>query len=393
MPRASFGGNLARLTPTPPFGSALAVKSRQATRQRGEAMRICPRLLAVLSGVNCRKPWIIAACALALSSLGLSTPARAQCVGLGTSTVTCQSSTYPNGISVSQPAGATNDLNVTLQSGVNVTGPASNLSGNAVDIVNDVSGTKTFVVMDKGATINATGSLTGLHVQQGFPGTTNTPSDATVTAAGTINLQSNGLRQDAIGVFTTANGASANVIYTGPSSGVVGGTLDLTSSGAGNGTIIQANTQGASGDAFVHVISGNMLGFLNPCQRFFQGLSATVNGNGNATVLFDKGTLTVQGRNAAGIFAGNGDGGGGVVTVVTGPDTHIIDSGTNPGESTPTLGLTPGITAESGGLAAAGGKITETVASTIEMFGPSTPAAPFPQPNSILNYPVALRSI
>ena len=79
--------------------------------------------------------------------------------------------------------------------------------------------------------------------------------------------------------------------------------------------------------------------------------------------------------------------GEGLVTVVTGPDTHIINSGTNPGESTPTLSLTPGITAESGGHAAAGSKITATVASTIEMFGPAT-ANP-----SFLNNPVALRSI
>jgi hypothetical protein len=134
-----------------------------------------------------------------------------------------------------------------------------------------------------------------------------------------------------------------------------------------------------------------MLGFLNTGNRFFQGLGATANGNGNATVLFDKGTLTVEGRNAAGIFAGNG--GEGLVTVVTDPGTTIIDIGKYPGDITPTLGLTPGITAETGGHAAAGSKITETVASTIEMFGPATPAAPFPQPNSILNYPVALRSI
>src|SRR5215472_5962150 len=156
-------------------------------------MRICPRLLAVLSGVaaNCRKPWIIGVCALALSSLGLSPPARAQCASTPPSDFTCASGPYPNGISVAQPAGAPTPLNVTLQSGVNVTGPASNLSGNAVDIVNDVSGTKTFVVMEKGATINVAGSLTGLHVQQGFPGTINTPSDATVTASGTINVQSN----------------------------------------------------------------------------------------------------------------------------------------------------------------------------------------------------------
>src|SRR5262249_23255281 len=276
---------------------------------------------------------------------------------------------------------------VTLQSGVNVTGPASNLSGNAVDIVNDVSGTKTFVVMENGATINVAGSLTGLHVQQGFPpGAPGATSDATVTAAGTINVQSNGLRQDAIGVFNTFDGAAAKVIYTGPSGGVVVGAFDLISSGASNGTIIQANTQNASGDAFVQA-TGNMLGFLNPGQRFFQGLSATVNGNGNATVLFDKGTIIVQGRNAAGIFAGNGDGGGGVVTVVTGPDTHIINSRRNPGESIPALNMTPGITAESGGLAAAGSKITATVASTIQMFGKAT-ADP-----SFLNNPVAFRSI
>ena len=56
-------------------------------------MRICPRLLAVLSGVaaNCRKPWLIAACTLALSSLGLSEPARAQCSG-NPDSVTCTTS-------------------------------------------------------------------------------------------------------------------------------------------------------------------------------------------------------------------------------------------------------------------------------------------------------------
>jgi hypothetical protein len=76
-----------------------------------------------------------------------------------------------------------------------------------------------------------------------------------------------------------------------------------------------------------------------------------------------------------------------VVTVTTGPDTHIINSGTNPGDPTPTLNMTPGITAESGSLAAAGGKITANVASTIQMFGKAT-ADP-----SFLNNPVALRSI
>jgi hypothetical protein len=251
---------------------------------------------------------------------------------------------------------AITDLNVTLQSGVSVTGlDTVTNTPNAVNIFNQsVSPTKTFVVMENGATINVTNvNGTGLHLQIGDPANApQTGGDATVTAAGTITVHSNvgaNFRQDAIGVFTSRDGAAANVIYTGPSGGVVGGGLDLISSGAANGTIIQAATQGASGDAFVHA-SGNMLGFLDTGNRFFQGLSATVNGNGNATLLYDKGTITVQGRNATGIFAGNGDGGGGLVTVVTGPDTHIINSGTNPGESIPTLGVSPGITAESGAL-------------------------------------------
>jgi hypothetical protein len=190
-------------------------------------MRIYPRLLAVLSGVaaNCRKPWIIAACALALSSLGLSTPARAQCVGLGTSTVTCPSSTYPNGISASQPVAATTSpLNVTLKSGVNVTGLAAP-TANAVDIFNQsTSPTNTLVVMENGATINVTGANAGLHLQIGAqPGqpAAQTGGDATVMAAGTIEVQQSGtgegFRQDAIGVFTGRDGASASVFYTGPS--------------------------------------------------------------------------------------------------------------------------------------------------------------------------------
>jgi hypothetical protein len=74
-----------------------------------------------------------------------------------------------------------------------------------------------------------------------------------------------------------------------------------------------------------------MLGFLNTGNQFFQGLGATANGNGNATVLYHQGTITVQGRSAVGIFAGNG--GEGLATVVTGPNTHISDRGTNPGRA------------------------------------------------------------
>jgi hypothetical protein len=56
---------------------------------------------------------------------------------------------------VSQSTGADTPLNVTLQSGVNVTG--LDVSGNAVSILNQSgSPTNTLVVMENGATINVT---------------------------------------------------------------------------------------------------------------------------------------------------------------------------------------------------------------------------------------------
>ena len=226
------------------------------------------RLLSSVA-VKRRKSWLLAASALA--SCRWAYRDRRWHSAASPPNAVCAPGPYPNGIAVAQPVGAITDLNVRFRAASMSQAPPP--SANAVDIINNVSGTKTFVVMENGATINVTGSLTGLHVQQGFPpgryaGAT---SDATVTAAGTINVQSNGLRQDAIGVFNTFDGAAAKVIYTGPSGGVVGGAFDLISSGASNGTIIQANTQNASGDAFVQA-SGNMLGFLNPGQPILSGV-------------------------------------------------------------------------------------------------------------------------
>jgi hypothetical protein len=266
-----------------------------------------PRRAAFSAYAKRRKLWLMAATALAPLSLGVSEPALAQCVGLGTSTVTCPSATYPTGIVASQPVGASTDLNVTLQNGVNVTGQSVQIFNNSFPPPTNAS-----VVMESGAKINVTEpGAPGLRLMNGDPNnTTLTGGNATIMAAGTINVQSIGTRLDAIEAINFFNGAAAKVIYTGPSGGVVGGGFDLTSSGFSNGTIIQAVSAAANGDATVQA-TGNMSGFLNPGQRFFQGLGATVQGNGNATVLYDKGTLIVQGRNANGIFAGNGDGGEG----------------------------------------------------------------------------------
>src|SRR5262249_49366963 len=142
---------------------------------------------------KCRKFCFVATSTLAPLSLGLSEPALAQCSP--PPNAVCPAGNYPNGIAVAQPVGAITDLNVTLQTGVNVTGLAAP-SPNAVDIFNQsASPTSTFVVMENGATINVTNvNGTGLHLQIGAPGQ-QTGGDATVRAAGTITVQSNGFRQ------------------------------------------------------------------------------------------------------------------------------------------------------------------------------------------------------
>lgn len=88
-------------------------KRRKLAAQRSRVIK--PSFVVALSGA-------IAASLLAALSMGVSKVALAQCMGLGTSTVTCPSGSYPNGIVASQPVGASTPFNVTLQSGVNVTG-------------------------------------------------------------------------------------------------------------------------------------------------------------------------------------------------------------------------------------------------------------------------------
>jgi hypothetical protein len=86
------------------------------------------RKLGVLTSVTAkrRKSWLLAASALASSSLGISEPALAanECGPLaGDGSVTCFSNLnpYPTGINYSAPA---NQLHVTLNSDVKVTLPS-----------------------------------------------------------------------------------------------------------------------------------------------------------------------------------------------------------------------------------------------------------------------------
>src|SRR6516225_1059690 len=160
-------------------------------------MRICPRLLAVLSGVaaNCRKPWLIAACTLALSSLGLSEPARAQCSG-NPDSVTCTTSgnTYSSAAVPANPyqtaagIGVGTDqtpIQVMLQPGVVVEIPAGSSVAHAVALDNTSGGPgtgvpATLIANDAAITINTT-SLNPPDTSALF---VHAAGDATITASG-----------------------------------------------------------------------------------------------------------------------------------------------------------------------------------------------------------------
>ena len=154
-------------------------------------------------------------------------------------------------------------------------------------------------------------------------------------------------RQDAIGVFVTSEGATASVTYTGPSN-----FAGLVSCCAPNGTIIQARVQttasgngnATNGNAIIDA-SGTMSGIATTGQ--FQGLTAVAAGTGNALVDYGKngpGTITVQGQNAAGIFASTSTGSASITTfpgttIVVGQPTDIgpkvgIDAFTDSGPAT-----------------------------------------------------------
>src|SRR5260370_31622832 len=336
-------------------------------------MRIWLRPLDVISGDGAkrRKIWLIAACTLAPLPLGVSEPALAQCSG-PLSNVPCTSGDYPSGISYSQTT-ANTDLHVPLESDVKVVLPGS---GTAVSIDNAVGGSA--VLSANGATINVTLDPAGVNI--GGLVATASSGNATITASGKIDVL--GVQgENALEAFVVGNGdpnAVASVTYNGPG---------LSSSGAFS-TVIQANNLAANGNASIDA-SGNISGFFvpnGPGTQRFSGLFAEALGNGNASVIYRSGTISVQGDFANGIFAGADNDGSAEVTTLSG--TTIIVSGANPGDSSPTQPVKPGIDSESDGGAAAHGKtVTATVASTIMMFGTATP-----DPN-IFNDPVAIRAL
>jgi hypothetical protein len=273
---------------------------------------------------------------------------------------------YPNGISYNQPTPNT-DLNVTLQSDVRVVVQGA---GTGVSVQNFAGGAA--VLTANGATIDVTGN----PGNDGL-GASAIAGNATISASGEIDA----LGGQGISAFVAGNGAPnavASVIYNG------GNSAGISSSGPFRAGIVAENLA-TNGNALIDA-SGNISGFVpaGPGSQRFTGLFASADEDGSAFVRYRSGTISVQGNFASGIFAG----GGGSAQVVTDSGTTIIISGANPGDSSPSQPVKPGIDAESaGGTAAAGQMVTATVASTILMSG-----TPSPDPN-LFNNPVAVRAL
>jgi hypothetical protein len=134
-----------------------------------------------------RKSWLLAASALASSSLGILEPALAQneCGPLVGGSVTCTSAgnNYPGGISYLQTTPAT-DLHVTLDSNVNVTFSGAQP---AAVIVDNRGGNAELTANGAAITANVPG-VNGLVAT-----TDNGSGNAIITASGPIQVVGNGI--------------------------------------------------------------------------------------------------------------------------------------------------------------------------------------------------------
>ena len=222
----------------------------------------------------------------------------------------------------------------------------------------------------------AAGDHRGLYVET-------QANNATIMASGQIDVAGvPNPGSHAIKAFVNGNAGpgDASVTYTG--AGLL--PFDLRSSGT-NSTVIQAES--LFGNAHIDA-SGNMSSSGNSNDFFFglfaqtgaTSVSQPVPHPGDASVIYRSGTITIQGSNSVGIFAGAQANGSAEITTL--PGTTIIVKGNNPGDP-----LDPAITAEIFGTAAAGKKITVDAASTIMMHGSRAPDS------SLTNDPTGIRAL
>jgi type V secretory pathway adhesin AidA len=303
----------------------------------------------------------MAASALAPLSLGVSEPALGQACGpldaSGSVTCTSVNNNYPSGINYST---ANTPINLTLLPGVKVLigdgGAPIPPSVNAVNAANTTGPTATsapITITADGVTIDNTllnnpfdNNKTGLRIQSS--------GNANITATNsTINLS--GTASDfALYAIILEGGASHNA-----SVNLTQGTI-VTSSGIESGAI-QADNRGNNGNATV-VASGAITVTPNPTVPLFTtqyGLLAHAEGNGNASVTFNSGTLDVSAIRPRAILAWTD--GNGSSTVTTGAGTVINVSGTQFGG--------PGVYVFSS--AATATALTADVASLIKSVGPA----------------------
>jgi len=249
----------------------------ETSKKGGQAVQ---RKLGVLTSVTAkrRKSWLLAASALASSSLGVSEPALAACSAIDpiTGDATCTAGFYTAPIAYSQTTPNT-PLNVTLDPtppGVNVTLPGP---GHAVSLGNFFGGAATLSANNATINVNspaaaAAASNMGLLVET-------SSNNATITASGQIDVvgtQGN-FAIRAISSISSGSG-DASVTYTG--AGLT--PFDLRSSGT-NSVVIHAEAFSGSGNASIDA-SGNMSS-SGQSNDFFTGLFAQAP-NGKASVIY-----------------------------------------------------------------------------------------------------------
>jgi outer membrane autotransporter protein len=353
----------------------------------------------VLSSVTAkrRKSWLLAASALASSSLGVSEPALAACIpppgnyGFPGVNATCTGS-FNSNINYNTDNGAGGfPINLRLD-GTGAPVIVNSPGGNAVNATNSTgvtAGSANIAIIADGVTINNTANSggnnqTGLRIQSS--------GDAIITATNTT-IDVNGTASNfPILAFAMPNltGLShvASVTWSGPQlttgttvfgGGTESGGIQADNRGIGNASIVASGnitgTPGVSGAGFYGLIAHSGDSLLAP------------SGVGDASVTYHSGTINVFGNRPRGIVVwAEGDGS---ATVTTDPGTFIIVDGTNnPGVDPRTLPVKAGVAVQTDSATAANGRsLTANVASTILNFGPATPDT------NIFNNPVGIRTI
>jgi hypothetical protein len=301
--------------------------------------------------------WAVFATAVAVFDAGLS-PALAQTCGPldASGSVTCPAggNPYAGGINYGNTGTPTT---VTLEQGVQVNVTPGNGVNQAVAVSTGAgpgSGLPATLIANNAAVTISGGNLVSALFLHPILGS------ATITASGIMNVAGTG-NTNAIwaATFSSVSGDSANVTYTGAATP---GIVDLNATGGSNSTIIQACANGGCGFTSIQdgnatiKATGNLTGVFGNSGF---GLDAVAGGNGNATVNYNGGTINLTaGSFSDGIFATAG----GSATVTTMPGTTIIVSSTSTGLK--------GVEAF-----ATNGAMLASVASTIQVTGPSTPPA------------------